>query len=64
MTNYGIFFTGLASTPCTVGLIDWNSGEKISEIRCRGIHGKEIRAHSEKVVKKLEKAYSAILNVR
>jgi hypothetical protein len=62
MSRYGIFFTGVASTPTTVGLMDWNSGEKITEINCRGKRGEEIRGHYDRIVRKLEKAYSSVLN--
>ena len=61
-TNYGIFFTGVASTPNTVGLINWSNMEKIHEISCARPTGKETRKMYEKYSKILQSKYKHILN--
>lgn len=60
-TNYGIFFTGVCSTPNTVGLINWANGEKICEISCSRPTGKETRKAYEKYSDILKKKYAPIL---
>jgi hypothetical protein len=55
--NYGIFFSGLASTPTSIGIINWATGEKVSSIDIKGTTGKEIRADYDHKVKILRRAY-------
>jgi len=60
-TNYGIFFTGPASTPITIGLINWANNETIHEISCDKPTGKGTRAAYDKYRAILENKYSVIL---
>ncbi|MEO7048965.1 MAG: hypothetical protein ABI091_26920 [Ferruginibacter sp.] len=60
--KYGIFFTGLCSTPYTIGLINWTTGEKIHEIEIKGETGKSIRANFEKKRDLLNKKYKLLIS--
>lgn len=55
-SRYGIFFTGVCSTPSTVGIVNWATGEKISEISCDRPTGEATRAAYEK--------YSTLLKIK
>lgn len=59
--NYGIFFSGNASTPTNVGLIDWNSNEIICQIWISKEKGDEIRAQYNKYVSLLKTRFKSIL---
>lgn len=63
-TNYGIFFSGLCSTPNTVGLINWATGEKICEISCSRKTGKKTRKAFDKYSNILKRAYTPILTTK
>lgn len=59
-THYGIFFTGVCSTPSTIGLINWATGEKIIEISTDRTTGKATRAAYEKYKSILENKYKPL----
>jgi len=59
--KYRLFFTGLCSTPWTVGLLNTTTGEKIHEISVDCETGKETRRKYEKMMVKLKTKYAHIL---
>ncbi len=60
--NYGIFYTGLASTPNSIGLMNWTTKEKISEISCSRRTGKATRAAYERYSAILKQKYKTTVN--
>jgi hypothetical protein len=56
-----LFYTGLASTPNTVGLKNLTTGEKIHEISCARPTGKETRACYQKYAGILKSKYKSII---
>jgi len=59
--NYIIFYTGLASTPFSVGLMNLTTGEKIHEIDCSRPSGKETRRCYEKFKGVLNRKYNNLI---
>jgi hypothetical protein len=57
-----LFFTGLASTPNSVGLKCLTTGETIHEIEVAMPSGKDTRNKYNKVVNLLKQKYAPILN--
>lgn len=60
--RYMLFYTGLASTPDTVGLKNVTTGEVIHEVSVSRPSGVETRKQYNKVVNLLKTKYSPILN--
>jgi hypothetical protein len=61
--NYMLFYTGLASTPNTVGLKNLDTGEKIHEITVARDSGKETRLMYNKYMGILKRKYSSLCNL-
>ena len=59
--NYILFYTGLASTPNTVGLKCINTGEVIHEISVACNSGRNTRKKYNKYLSILNKKYASIL---
>lgn len=55
--NYGIFYSGCASTPDKIGIINWSTNEIISQIWIKGTTDKEIRADYDKKAALLKNKY-------
>jgi hypothetical protein len=60
--KYIIFYTGLASTPDSVGLKNLTTNEVICEISCSRSTGKETREKYQKYKKILNTKYSNLVN--
>lgn len=60
--KYLLFYTGLASTPFTVGLKCLTTGEIIHEIDVAMPTGKETRSRYNKFLNILKQKYAPILN--
>lgn len=60
--KYILFFTGLASTPHTVGVKCITTGEIIEEITVSRPSGTETREVYERIRKELETKYARLLN--
>ena len=59
--RYMIFYTGVASTPSTVGLQNLTTGEKICEINCSRPTGKGTRKAYEKYKSILNNKFKSLL---
>ncbi len=60
--KYMLFFTGLASTPNSVGLKNMDTNEVVCEISTDRPTGKETRAAYEKYSKLLKQKYNLLCN--
>lgn len=60
--RYIVFYTGLASTPNSVGLMCTTTGEVIHEIETSLPSGKATRERYEKLKSLLVRKYQSILN--
>jgi len=59
--KYTIFYTGLASTPNSIGLLCTTTGEKISEISTSCPKGKDTRKKYNKIKTILTEKYCSLL---
>lgn len=59
--NYMLFYTGLASTPNSIGLLCTTTGEKISEISTSCPKGKDTRKRYNKFKSILENKYKSLI---
>lgn len=60
--KYMLFYTGLASTPDSVGLKCLTTGEIICKIETSRPTGKETRRFYNKVVTKLKEKFNSLIN--
>ena len=60
--DYILFYTGLASTPNTVGLENLTTGEIICEISVSMPTGEATRAKYKKMMDKLKSKYNCLIN--
>jgi len=60
--KYRFFFTGLCSTPWTVGLLNVSTGEKIHEISVDCPNSKNSLIKYNKMMGILKKKYSHLVN--
>jgi hypothetical protein len=60
--KYMLFYTGLCSTPWTVGLLNVTTGEKIHEISVDCEKSKDSRIKYNKFMDILKRKYESLLN--
>ena len=60
--KYRLFYTGVASTPNSVGIISETTNEKLCEIDVAMPTGKETREKYDKIIGFLQKKFEKILS--
>lgn len=63
-SDYGIFFTGLASTPYAVGIMNWKTGEELERVICDRETGEATRKAYKQISEKLKEKYKHLLDSR